>query len=101
VIAQGSIDALVSGRRKIAVGSDDPARAASLLARLRGVESASVDGDSVRVSLAPNGGADREVVTAIVRELLDAGLSIDRVTPLEATLEERFLNLTSRFEEDR
>jgi ABC-2 type transport system ATP-binding protein len=101
VIAQGSIDALVSGRRAIAVGSDDPARAAALLARLRGVESAAVDGDNVRVSLAPNGGADRELVTAIVRELLDAGLAIDRVTPLEATLEERFLNLTSRFEEDR
>jgi ABC-2 type transport system ATP-binding protein len=101
VIAQGRIDSLVTGGRKIAVGSDDPARAAALLARLRGVESASVDGDSVSVLLAANGGANRELVTAIVRELLDSGLAIDRVTPVEATLEERFLNLTSRFEEDR
>src|SRR5262249_51405756 len=84
VVTQGPIDALTAGGRKIAVGSDDPSRAAALLARLRGVESASIEGDGVRVSVASNGTTDRELVTAIVRELLEAGIAIDRVAPVEA-----------------
>jgi ABC-2 type transport system ATP-binding protein len=101
VVTQGPIDALAAGTRKIAVGSDDPARAAALLARLRGVESTALEDGGVRVSIAPNGTTDRAIVTAIVRELLEAGLAIDRIATVEATLEERFLNLTSRIEEDR
>jgi ABC-2 type transport system ATP-binding protein len=101
VVTQGAIGALASGARRIAVGSDDPARAATLLAELDGVESTSIDGEDVRVSVAPNGTTDRELVTAIVRRLLDAGVAIDRVSPDAATLEERFLTVTSRLEEDR
>ena len=40
-------------------------------------------------------------MTAIVRRLLQAGLAIDRVAPVEASLEERFLNITQRLEDDR
>jgi ABC-2 type transport system ATP-binding protein len=101
VVTQGPMEALASGGRQIAIGSDDPARAAALLGELHGVEAASVDDDGVRVSIAPNGVTERELVTALVRRLLDAGIAIDRVAPVEATLEERFLNLTSRIEEDR
>jgi ABC-2 type transport system ATP-binding protein len=101
VVTQGPIGALASGARRIAVGSGDPQRAAALLGELHGVESTSIDGADVRVSVAANGTTDRELVTAIVRRLLDAGLAIDRVTPVETTLEERFLTVTSRLEEDR
>jgi ABC-2 type transport system ATP-binding protein len=101
VITQGPIEALSSTGRSIAVGTDDPARAATLLARLHGVESASVTDGSVKLAVTPNGQTDRELVTAIVRQLLDAGLAIDRVAPVEGTLEERFLNLTTGLKEER
>jgi ABC-2 type transport system ATP-binding protein len=101
VVKQGAIGALVPSARRIAVGSDDPARAVALIAELRGVEAASIDGDEVRITLVENVTSERKLVTEIVRRLLDAGLAIDRVAPLETTLEERFLNLTSRLEEDR
>jgi ABC-2 type transport system ATP-binding protein len=101
VVTQGAIGALAAGGRRITVGSDDPRRTAALLGELGGVESAAVEGADVRVSVAANGTSDRELVTAIVRRLLDAGVAIDRVTPVQATLEERFLTLTSKLEEDR
>ena len=98
VVTQGSIDVLTGRERRIAVGTDDPARAVGLLASLRGVDSASAKDGSVVVSLASNGTTDREQVTEIVRRMLDAGLAIDRVAPVESSLEERFLNITSRLE---
>jgi hypothetical protein len=51
------------------------------------------------VSPASNGTTDRELVTEIVRRMLEAGLAIDRVTPVEASLEERFLNITHGLED--
>jgi ABC-2 type transport system ATP-binding protein len=101
IVTQGPIAQLVSGRRKIAVGSDDPARAATILANLEGVESASLHDAGVQLSLAANGTTERQLVTEIVRSMLDAGLAIDRVAPVEPTLEERFLNVTTAIEEDR
>jgi len=51
--------------------------------------------------MAANGTTERQLVTAIVQHMLGAGLAIDRVTPVEATLEEQFLNLTTKIEEQR
>jgi ABC-2 type transport system ATP-binding protein len=101
VVTQGSIDALTGGARRIAVGTDNPGRAAALLATLHGVDRAAVEDGGVVVSLAPDGTTDRELVTKIVRRILDAGLAIDRVTPVGTSLEERFLNMTHRLEDER
>jgi ABC-2 type transport system ATP-binding protein len=101
VVMQGDIGALAPSARRIAVGSDDPSRAVALIAQLRGVESASIDGEEVCITIAENVTTERELVTEIVRRMLDAGLAIDRVAPIEMTLEERFLSVTSRLEEDR
>ena len=68
-------------------------RAAALVANLHGVDRAAVESGAVVVSLAANGTADRELVTEIVRQMLDARLAIDRVAPIESSLEERFLNI--------
>jgi hypothetical protein len=67
---------------------------------LHGVERAVVGDDGVVVSLASEGTTDRQLVTNVVRRMLDAGLAIDRVAPVEASLEERFLNITQRLEEE-
>jgi ABC-2 type transport system ATP-binding protein len=101
VVTQGSIDSLTGGARRIAVGTDDPGRAAALLANLPGVDRAAVEDRGVQVSPASNGTTDRELVTEIARRMLDAGLAIDRVAPAEVSLEERFLNITQRLEDDR
>jgi ABC-2 type transport system ATP-binding protein len=101
IVVQGSIASLTSGRRKIAVGSDDPTRAATVLAHLDGVQSVTVNDTGLEVSVAPNGTAERQLVMAIVQHMLSAGLAIDRVAPVEATLEEQFLNLTTKIEEQR
>jgi ABC-2 type transport system ATP-binding protein len=101
VVTQGSIDALTSGGHKLVIGTDDPGRAATLLASLHSVDGATVQDGVVLVSMNANGTADRELVTAILRRLLDAGLAVDRVAPVEASLEERFLNITHRMEDDR
>jgi ABC-2 type transport system ATP-binding protein len=101
VVTQGAIDVLAGTTSRIAVGTDDPGRAATLLASLRGVDRAAVEDGGVVVSLAANGTTDRKLVTAIVRRMLEAGLAIDRVAPVEGSLEERFLNITQRLEDDR
>jgi ABC-2 type transport system ATP-binding protein len=101
VVTQGSINTLTAGASRIAIGTDDAGRAAALLANLHGVERAAVQDGGVVVALAANGATNRELVTAIVRRILDAGLAIDRVTPVEASLEERFLNITGRLEDER
>jgi ABC-2 type transport system ATP-binding protein len=101
VVTQGSIDALTGGARKITVGTDDPRRAAAVLANLHGVERAAAEHGVVEVSLTPNGTTHRELVTEIVRRMLDSGLAIDLVAPVEASLEERFLNITQRLGEDQ
>ena len=101
IVVQGPIATLTSGPRKIAVGSDDPARAATLLAHLDGVQSVTVNDTGLELSVAANGTTDRQLVTAIVQHMLGAGLAIDRVAPAEATLEEQFLNLTTKIEEQR
>ncbi len=97
VVTQGSIEVLTAGSRTILIGTDDPARAAALLANLRSVGAATVEADGVVLSLS-NGTSERELVTDIVRRMLEAGLAIDRVSPREPSLEERFLNITHGLE---
>jgi ABC-2 type transport system ATP-binding protein len=99
IVVQGAMAGLTSGRRKIAVGCDDPGRAATVLAHLDGVRSVTVNDTDLEVSVAANGATERQLVTAIVQHMLGARLAIDHVTPVEATLEERFLNLTTKIEE--
>lgn len=101
VVTQGSIDELTARNRRISIGTDDPGRAAALVANLHGVDRAAVESGAVVVSLAANGTADRELVTEIVRRMLDARLAIDRVAPIESSLEERFLNITQRLEDEK
>jgi len=101
VVTQGSIESLTAGVRTVVVGTDDPGRAATLLASVDGVDRSAVEDGGVTVSLASHAGTERELVTQIVRRMLDAGLAIDRVTPVEPSLEERFLNITQRLEDTR
>ena len=100
VVAQGSIHELVrGGPRAIDIVCHSPVEAATLLAAIPGVTLASDHEGSLRVTLSPEAPVDREIVTALLRRLLDHGVEVERVAPVRSTLEERFLTMTTRLED--
>jgi hypothetical protein len=50
------------------------------------------------VTLSPEAPVDREIVTELLRQLLDGGVAVERVAPVTTTLEERFLTMTTPLE---
>ena len=99
VVMQGSIAELAAGgEQTILIATNDDAQALALLAEHRAVESAVTETDRIRVKLHP----DVEAALAaddISRRLVLAGLAIRRFEPARASLEQRFLEITSRLEE--
>jgi ABC-2 type transport system ATP-binding protein len=100
IVVQGSIGELTrSGPPTLVVGSADNARAGALLTPLRTVAGvATVDG-VLRVSLHARGVAVNEAIADINRRLVEAGIPVYRLEPEHASLEQRFLEITSRLEE--
>ncbi len=100
IVAQGSIHEIVrGGPRAIDIVASDAVDAARLLAAVPGVLRASDHEGGLRVTLSPEAPVDREIVTALLRRLLDHGVDVERVAPVRSTLEERFLTMTTRLED--
>jgi ABC-2 type transport system ATP-binding protein len=100
VVAQGSIHELVrGGPRAIDIVCSSPLEAVNLLAAVPGVTRATDHDGGLRVTLSPEAPVDREIVTALLRRLLDHGVAVERVAPVSASLEERFLTMTTRLED--
>ena len=100
VVAQGTIHELVrGGPRAIDIVCHSPVEAARLLAAAPGVTRAADHEGSLRVTLSPEAPVDREIVTALLRRLLDHGVAVERVAPVSASLEDRFLTMTTRLED--
>jgi ABC-2 type transport system ATP-binding protein len=100
VVAQGSIHELLrGGPRAIDIVCDSPVDAVRLLAAVPGVTRAGNHEDGLRVTLSPEAPVDSEIVTALLRRLLDHGVAVERVAPVATTLEERFLTMTTRLED--
>jgi ABC-2 type transport system ATP-binding protein len=93
VVWQGEIDALHDGGRTVLVAVDDEPAALELL---EGHE-IDVTADGLLVRLAAEAGAD--VVADLNRRLVAAGVGVHRLELSRASLEERFLEITSRLEE--
>ena len=87
------------GQRAIDIVCHSPVEAATLLAAIPGVTRAADHEGSLRVTLSPEAPVDREIVTALLRRLLDHGVEVERVAPVRSTLEERFLTMTTRLED--
>jgi ABC-2 type transport system ATP-binding protein len=95
VVAQGSIAELRGADgRSVVVEVDQPARARTLLAAQPSVASVVDDGGLLRVSLTGANGA----VSELNRRLVEAGLAVRRLEPQQASLEQRFLEITTRLE---
>ena len=94
IIAQGPIAELAGGadRDEVILSADDEQRAVALLSGCDRVANAWRSDEGVRVVLA-GGGDDAAAVNTL---LVSAGLAVSRLEPVRHTLEQRFLDVTSR-----
>jgi ABC-type multidrug transport system ATPase subunit len=91
IVEAGPIGSLLRrGGAELEISCDDGARAVAVLAEHGAVASVAATADGVRVSLADPAGA-----AAINAALVTAGIAVSRLAPVEHSLEERFLELTS------
>ena len=95
VVVQGTIDELRGGSEpQLVLGVDDPSRASRLLAAHAAVVRVTDDGDELRVALRDSGAA-----ADLNRRLVESGIAVHRLDSAQATLEQRFLELTTRLED--
>ena len=100
VIVQGSIGELTrSGPPTLLVASGNARQAGALLARHAAVDGVSDEDGLLRVRLRGEDSAAREAIADINRRLVEAGIPVYRLEPEHASLESRFLEITSRLEE--
>jgi ABC-2 type transport system ATP-binding protein len=94
---QGSIAELAAGgKQTILIATSDEEQALAILSDHRGVKSAIAEINGTRVTLRAN---SVEAQDDISRRLVLAGLAIRRFEPARVSLEQRFLEITSRLEE--
>jgi ABC-2 type transport system ATP-binding protein len=92
LIAQGPISELLSGQRpRLDIGCEDVRAATDLLHDHPAVAGVSPIADGVRVTLAGVDGA-----ASINSRLVRAGVAVFRLEPVHESLEQRFLEITSR-----
>jgi ABC-type transport system involved in cytochrome c biogenesis ATPase subunit len=87
------------GPRAVDIVASNAVDAARLLAAVPGVLRATDHEGALRVTLSPEAPVDREIVTALLRRLLDHGVDVERVAPVQTSLEDRFLTMTTRLED--
>ena len=100
VVAQGSIDELAVGAdQSVLIATTDNEQALAIVVAHRAVQSVSpVDAEAIRVCFRPDV-TSQLAAEDISRRLVLAGLAIRRFEPARATLEQTFLELTSRVEQ--
>src|SRR5512132_611664 len=97
VVVQGSIAELAAGgKQTILIATSDEEQALALLSEHRGVKSAIAEANGIRVTLTAH---SVEAQDDISRRLVLAALAIRRFEPARVSLEQRFLEITSRLEE--
>jgi ABC-2 type transport system ATP-binding protein len=96
VVAQGSIAELTaSGERVIDIGCSDAIQARKLFDRHPAIAHVSQTADGVVLTLRDHT-ADRDVAAELNRTLVEAGVDVYRLEVSRASLETRFLEVTSR-----
>jgi ABC-2 type transport system ATP-binding protein len=99
VVVQGSIAELAAdGKQTILVATSDNEQAVRILGEHRAIQSLSRENGTVRIALY----SDVEAEAAagdISRRLVFGGVAIRRFEPTRVSLEQRFLEITSRLEE--
>jgi ABC-2 type transport system ATP-binding protein len=94
IVAQGPIAELRGdGGHLVLIEADDRERARRVLAESRAVERVVDDGALLSVSV-----LDMHAIADLNRRLVGAGVAVRRLEPQQATLEQRFLEITTRLE---
>jgi ABC-2 type transport system ATP-binding protein len=99
IVTQGAIADLAAGggaRHELIVGVDDADRALSVLGGSELVAEARRDDEGIRVVLS----GDPQTAAQINAELVRAGIGVTRLEPVRHSLEQRFLQITSRLDAD-
>ena len=97
IVVQGPVAQIVSGGDPaLLVEVDDSATARRVLATVPDVRSVTDDGAALRVTL-----GDGFNAAAVNRVLVASGVAVSRLEPARVSLEQRFLNVTSRLEVNR
>jgi ABC-2 type transport system ATP-binding protein len=95
VVTQGTVAELRDGGGTQLLIEADPIDGARILLASNGaVSEVSDDGNSLRARL-----KDPAAAADLNRRLVEAGIAVRRLEPVQASLEQRFLEITSRFEE--
>jgi ABC-2 type transport system ATP-binding protein len=93
IVTQGAIaDLAAGGRNELIIGCDDPALALAVLEGYSGIRDARRSDAGLRLTLAPG----RDGAGALNSLLVQAGVSVHRLEPVRHSLEERFLEITTR-----
>jgi ABC-2 type transport system ATP-binding protein len=79
------------GEPRVLIGVDGTAAALEILAAVPGVSDVESENGVIQASV-----SDPDVIPELNRRLVQAGLPVRRLEPVRATLEERFLAITSR-----
>src|SRR3954469_13935654 len=95
IVLSGSLDELSrEGKPRVLIEVDSPTKARTLLANVPGVLAVSGEDGVIEASL-----ADVDLIPELNRRLVESGIPARRVEPVRASLEERFLAITSRLED--
>src|SRR5215207_8198850 len=87
VVAQGTIHQLLNGgARTVEIVCHGPADVARLLATVPGVTRAASHEGAIHVTLGEDAPVDRQIVTALLRRLLEHGVEIERIAPAATSL---------------
>ena len=100
IIAQGPVAELsAAGARSVVVQVSDPGRALPVLTSHPAARSVTEDGPQLRIGLGQDAEA-RLAAADINRALVEAGVDVYQLEVPAPTLEERFLQVTHKFEEE-
>ena len=95
IVAMGSLDELRGGGQpRVLIAVDREREALRLLAGAPGVAKTNLDDGVIHVTL-----ADADAIPDLNRRLVEAGIRVRRLEPVHASLEERFLAITTRLED--
>jgi ABC-2 type transport system ATP-binding protein len=95
VVVQGSIDELAGDEHSLRLSTSDQSRSGMIAAADPAVASVSDDSGRVVAALRPDASAEQAAAT-ISRSLIEAGVDLYELEISHASLEQRFLEITSR-----
>jgi len=100
IIAQGPISELLAGARlALQVECSEPRRARALLAGTALGARAEVVHSALGLGITLPAGAGRDVIAEVNRVLVEGGISVYRLQPVQTSLESWFLQVTTRLED--